>query len=238
MIHRDSAWHNFWVRLRAFLTSQGTHVILFLAVNVVLGALGILVPLAIEYTATDSFIPALKKQLDAASAYTFSIAFLASCVSLVVAEYLDRKEIAQYRSLKVVLSLCAGLMMVFCAVFSGSQAARALIGEHGQIQPSKTEISQVEAKATVSTALVEGRLSASAAPKVASDQELTLTPLDKLQVKTTVAAVIVGLLLFLVFQYQAPSMTEQLAKYGRKTDEDVEVLTREQSYPEIRCSAR
>ena len=206
-----------YLRAKALLTTQFTHIILFLTVNVVLGALGFLVPIAIEYAATDSFLPALRKQLDAAGAYTFAIAFLASCISLVAAEYLDRKEVAQYRHPKVLLSVLACLIMVFCAVFSGSQTARSLIGDQPPAQVSQNP----RLTERPNTSAAELYDSGSLLKVNAKDGgKPGLSTLDILQIRITIVAVVVGLLLFLVFQYQAPSMQDQVAKYMQKTEAD------------------
>ena len=55
---------SFRTRCWVLLKSQGAHIVLFLIVNVVFGALGFLVPIAIEYATTLSFVPALQKQLN------------------------------------------------------------------------------------------------------------------------------------------------------------------------------
>src|SRR5688500_14214176 len=120
----------------AFVKSQGARILLFLAVNVVFGALGFLVPISVEYFATDELYPALKKQLNAAGPYTFSIAFLAASVSLVVDEYLTLDKKPDHRAFKVVSSVLAALLIVFCAVFSGSQTAREMLSaSSGTVAP-------------------------------------------------------------------------------------------------------
>ena len=219
MIHQNEEQAiSFWTRCWVLLKSQGAHIALFLTVNVIFGALGFLVPIAIEYATTLSFVPALQKQLNAAGAYTFAIAFLASSISLVAAEYLDSTAVAEYRRSKVLLSAFAALLMIFCAVFSGSQTARSLIDA-----PRPPEIKQA------------GDLPGSQPKELAAMNEKTngavqdlvkvgassLGSLDYLQVITTAVAITVGLLLFLVFQYQAPNMQAQLAAYTNKTQAEV-----------------
>ena len=198
-------------------TSQFAHIILFLTVNVILGSLGFIVPIAIEYVATDDFLPALKKQLDAAGAYTFAIAFLASCVSLVAAEYLDRKEVAEYRKLKILLSVLAGLIVIFCSVFSGSQTARSLT--EGLTKSHAETVSQELGAPEVRTTTTGEQVHDCQAQETAK-AEVPLSKLDRWQLKTTGIAILVGLILFLVFKYQEPSMKEQLDKILNQTDLD------------------
>lgn len=205
------------IRGWVLFTSQFAHIILFLTVNVILGALGFIVPIAIEYAATDNFLPALKKQLDAAGAYTFAIAFLASCVSLVAAEYLDRKEVAEYRNQKILLSILAGLIVIFCAVFSGSQTARSLIEDSAKYHPGTLNRDQVALEAPKNDSAVpdKGRQH-----QIEATTDLTLSKLDRWQVNITALAVLVGLILFLVFKYQEPGIKEQLAKILKQTEHD------------------
>lgn len=207
-----------------FLTSQFAHIILFLTVNVIIGGLGILVPIALEYAATNDFMPALQKQLASASAYTFAIAFLSSCVSLVAAEYLDEKTPSPYRHPKVLLSVFASLIVIMCSVFSGSQAAHSITAEH---QPSSSQIS-IESKGT---SLPAQQLT----PKAPADEKseslqsnknqiknkkIDISTIDLWQIWITSAAVFVGLILFLLFKYQEPSMRQQLDEIITKFDEE------------------
>ena len=204
-----SAWHH----LRAFVVSQWMHTLLFLVVNVAVGALGLIAPIAVEYyyLGTNDFVPALKKQLDAAGAYTFAIAFLASSVSFIVTEYLDRKEVATRRPLKVLLGAAAAFLILVCAWFSGVQAAR---------PPTDTPSHEIE-RPTAST----GKPSREAAPQLRVEPApSTLSRSDLMQIRVTSLAVLVGFLLFLLFRVQAPSMQEQLAVYVNKTKGDAHAL--------------
>lgn len=210
-----------FIRSWVLFSSQFAHIILFLTVNVILGALGFIVPIAIEYVATDDFLPALKKQLDAAGAYTFAIAFLASCVSLVAAEYLDRKEVAEYRNQKILLSVMAGLIVIFCSVFSGSQTARSLIEDSAKSHAETVSRDQVVlGTPTTASGVTERGRQAQKAAKA----EVSLSRLDRWQINITGLAVLVGLILFLVFKYQEPSMKEQLAIFLKQTEHDVDDL--------------
>lgn len=204
-----SAWHH----LRAFVVSQWMHTLLFLGVNVVVGALGLIAPIAVEYyyLGTNDFVPALKKQLDAAGAYTFAIAFLASSVSFIVTEYLDRKEVAKRRPLKVLLGAAAAFLILVCAWFSGVQAARPTTDSppHAAVQPAALSSKPSSEAAT------QARLEPAPA---------ALSRSDLMQIKVTAAAILVGFLLFLVFQVQAPSMQEQLAVYLNRTKGDAHAL--------------
>lgn len=206
-----------FIRGWVLFSSQFAHIILFLTVNVILGALGFIVPIAIEYAATDNFLPALRKQLDAAGAYTFAIAFLASCVSLVAAEYLDRKEVAEYRNQKILLSVLAGLIVILCAVFSGSQTARSLIEDSAKSHVETLSRNQLAHEAPSS---VSGVPEKDGQHQIATKAELTLSKLDRWQINITGFAVLVGLILFLVFKYQEPSMKEQLARFLEQTEND------------------
>lgn len=209
---------SFRTRCWVLLKSQGAHIVLFLIVNVVFGALGFLVPIAIEYATTLSFVPALQKQLNAAGAYTFAIAFLASSISLVAAEYLDSTAVAEYRRSKVLLSACAALIMIICAVFSGSQTARSLVDDSRAAQ-FKQDGDRAESQGRQPVASVTP--DRGPAPQLPKAGASSLSSLDYLQVVTTAIAVVVGLLLFFVFQYQAPNMQAQLATYTKKTEAEV-----------------
>lgn len=203
--------------VRAFVVSQWMHTLLFLVVNVVVGALGLIAPIAVEYyfLDTNDFVPALKKQLDAAGAYTFAIAFLASSVSLIVTEYLDRKEVAKRRPLKVLLGAAATLLIIVCAWFSGVQAA------HSQTEIPTRPAGQYSpaGPTTLPDGTGQRRADASGAT--------SLSRSHLLQIRVTGAAVLVGLLLFLVFQVQTPSMQEQVASYLNKTKGDAHRLASE-----------
>lgn len=202
--------------VRAFVVSQWMHTLLFLVVNVVVGALGLIAPIAVEYyyLETNDFIPALKKQLDAAGAYTFAIAFLASSVSFIVTEYLDRKEVAKRRPLKVLLGAAAAFLILVCAWFSGVQAAH----------PQADTAPHVARQPTSST----GKPSRDAAAQTrAETAPATLSRSDLMQIRVTALAVLVGFLLFLLFQVQAPSMQEQLAVLLNKTKGDAHMLKSE-----------
>ncbi|MFD2262826.1 hypothetical protein ACFSM5_08000 [Lacibacterium aquatile] len=107
-----------WSRALVFLKLRKVHIFLFLTVNVIFGALGFWIPIIKDYISADNIMPALKIQLDAAGAYTFSIAFLVSCVSLMVSEYLDLKEEAKYREQKVALCITAGLIIILASALS------------------------------------------------------------------------------------------------------------------------
>lgn len=204
------------------IASQWTHIVLFLTVNVILGALGFLVPISIEYAATDNFMPALRKQLDAAGAYTFAIAFLASCISLVAAEYLDMKEVAKYRNLKVLLCVVAGLIMIFCAVFSGSQTARSLIDE--TLRFAGNSVSHVQSVDNRRSDMQSDGIHQENKQSQTQSSQDNLSKLDGLQLQITFLAVVVGLALFLVFKYQAPDMQEQLKKITEETDNEASSL--------------
>ena len=209
---------SFRTRCWVLLKSQGAHIVLFLTVNVIFGALGFLVPIAIEYATTLSFVPTLQKQLNAAGAYTFAIAFLASSISLVAAEYLDSTAVAEYRRSKVLLSASAALIMIFCAVFSGSQTARTLVDDPRAAQVKHNgDRAESQGRQPAPSATTNSGPSVQLPMARAS----SLSSLDYLQVVTTAIAVVVGLLLFLVFQYQAPNMQAQLATHTKKTEAQV-----------------
>jgi hypothetical protein len=159
---------------KAFAVSQTAHVILFLTVNIIFGALGFLSPIAIEYAATNDFYPALKKQLEAAGPYTFAIAFLASMVVYVVAEYLDKEEVAQFRSAKAMLSATAGLLIVCCAIFSGAQAARPLKGA-APAAPA--------APSTAATAATAAPTAAPTAAALCAEQSGSCSPGESLELR-------------------------------------------------------
>lgn len=200
---------------RAFAKTQGAHVLLFLTVNIIFGALGFLSPICIEYAATSHFYPALKKQLDAAGPYTFSIAFLSSTVVYVVAEYLDREEVAQFRPAKVMLSAAAGLIIVCCALFSGAQTWQTMQA------PAAPESNKPAASAPTGQTIERPIPEAAAPPEMTSKN---LSRLDRLQIYVTLAAIFVGLALFLLFQYQSPSMKAQIDRFASKTNADAATL--------------
>jgi hypothetical protein len=200
----------------AFIRSQGARVLLFLAVNVIFGALGFLMPVSVEYFATDELYPALKKQLNAAGPYTFSIAFLAASVSLVVDEYLALDKKADHRTFKVVTSIFAALLIVFCAVFSGSQTAREMLSSAST--PTAQEASQKQVVKSPGTDQV--KLDAQEVAKNPPNGFAALWSKfdrqDRLQIWTTMLAVVVGLFLFLVFKLEEPSMQAELERYQSK----------------------
>jgi len=187
---------------------------LFLTVNIVFGALGFLSPIAIEYLATNQFYPALKKQLDAAGPYTFSIAFLASTVVYVVAEYLDANEIAKYRPAKVMLSATAGLIIVCCALFSGAQTWQTM-----QLPVDHQPSSSAQSMPTSGGFYLEcAHVEHPALPQAMTGG--SLNRMDWTQIYVTLSAILVGLFLFLLFQYQSPSMQAQIAKFTQRIDSD------------------
>jgi cell division protein FtsL len=55
-------------------------------------------------------------------------------------------------------------------------------------------------------------------PEKGKTEQPKLTRLEKLQLWVTLAAIIVGLALFVLFQYQSPSMKAQLNRFMKETD--------------------
>jgi cell division protein FtsL len=98
--------------------------------------------------------------------------------------------------------------MVVCAVFSGSQTARTIFMGSNSAVPFSQSYGSSEVSPMQEVKL-EARISE--IPRHAMENA-KLTSFDKLQLFSTLFAIIIGLILFLVFKFQSPSMQQQIEK--------------------------
>jgi hypothetical protein len=206
---------------------QGIHILLFFVVNVGIGSLAVWMPILIGWVETGD---AMKKTLDqfhASGPYTFAIAFLAGCVSLVVAEYLD-SNIIERKKLKVFFSLLSVVLMVMCTVLSSSQTAKPPNNQTDKstdINIAKPVLSSVQ-NTTDSRPLKtkEPKLEANNGP---TEQPLQFQRADFIQFWFVIFAITTGLAVFLAFQFQTDPMREELANIESRISEDSDNLLSE-----------
>lgn len=182
-------------RIAAWLRDQWLILLLFVLVNVLIGSLGLWLSSLQHWVNDMDHRGPLVEQLNSGSFYTFAIAFLTSCTSLIVAEYLELKTAITGRHMKIFLFMVSSSLILLCALLATSIPKSTLTDK----PPAASAASQAggsPVKSGSGEAIVAG-----------AQKELAQLPRwHMVQLWLTGAAVVVGLLLYLVVQYSATAM--------------------------------
>jgi hypothetical protein len=209
-----------WISaLWAFSKSKIVHMGLFLVVNVVIGSLGVWMPIMASVARPDMFArEELIKVLQAGGPYTFAVAYLAGSTSFLAYEYLDG-NITSNRRWKTSLGVLAFVLIILCTLLSAIQT------------PPERNIPRLETSITVSSdqaSPVTSDSSSSLAERNHQKQsnpsyrELNLSEL--VQLRITILAILVGLGLFFVSRLGDEDLKEQFERIYRRETKDSEGL--------------
>lgn len=199
----------------AFVRLNVGHVALFLTVNVVFGAAGIWMPVVAGRYRSGTWWDPLLTQFENAGPYTFAIAFLAACLSYLVAEYLDKRS-ATWKQWKVLLGLLAGSLIFLCTWLSavsqpeGTSAKPPIATQNVSKQPKTGQ------EVSPSTATVQSK---AFSPGVAE-----LPEPHYVQAVLVAISVINGFLIFLTFLVLADPMKKAIAEIDAKLEDDTDAL--------------
>ena len=108
-----------WLSLqRSFLAAKTVHIFVFIAVNVVVGSLGVWMPLMTSlFVENTTFVGELSRTLSASGAYTFAVAYLAASSAYIAYDYLeDRSTI--HRKSKTVFLTTAFILIILSTILN------------------------------------------------------------------------------------------------------------------------
>ncbi|WNV05964.1 hypothetical protein RP726_05990 [Candidatus Methylospira mobilis] len=109
------------VSVYIFFKIKTVHIVIFLAVNVLVGSMGIWMPILASLARHDMYaFEEFSKVLLAGGPYIFDVAYLAGSSSFLVYEYLDGK-VGSYRRWKTLLGIVAFLLIILCTQLSALQ---------------------------------------------------------------------------------------------------------------------
>ena len=109
------------------MQSKWVHVTVFFIINVVMGSLGVWLPIALAaINPGASTHEELVKVFRASGPYTFAVAYLTAAAAYIALEYLEGVE-TQFRGLKTFLGLMAFLAIVLCSLLAAAQPSAPLL---------------------------------------------------------------------------------------------------------------
>lgn len=192
----------------AFFKSKIVHMVLFLTVNVVIGSLGVWMPILASLARPNIFAhDELIKALLAGGPYTFAVAYLAGSSSFLVYEYLDG-EITENRRWKTSLGIVAFLLIILCTLLSALQTPTAYTDIHTS-QPSKMP----------STSSTPDTIFPLPAGRIGGQVSSPLNLSESVQLTVTFLAIFVGLGLFVVSRLSDEDLKAQLDTIYQKDNE-------------------
>jgi len=195
-------------------------VVLFVVVNIVIGSLGAWLGALHDWVYVEHPRQRLIEQLEAGGFYTFAIAFLTSCASLVVAEYLeDYKGSVGHKRSKVALCIIALLLAIFSAFFTSQTPSKA----QTLSTPNSSSASCQGARC------LEAPRAASQDTTSPQNEEAPLPRQHKVQICMVIASVVVGLFLFLVMQYSSQATQLELKRIDDDDNDDADALAKNAS---------
>lgn len=210
--------------ISAFLRLNIAHMLLFLAVNVVFGALGVWMPVLVGWARSGSWWASLLAQFENSGPYTFAIAFLAACISYVVAEYLD-KQTAKWKQLKVLLATVAAVLIIVCTGLSSSQTS--FPAHEGSSLGATSSAKYIDQQSRQNTDPQTATAIAPSRPVLATPAELP--PPHYLQALLTIVSIITGFLIFLTFLALSEPMKAALTEIEGELEDETDALIDELS---------
>lgn len=190
--------------LYVFSKSKIVHIVLFLTVNVVIGSLGVWMPILASLARPDMFArEELIKVLLAGGPYTFAVAYLAGSSSFLVYEYLDGEATAN-RRWKTSLGIVAFLLIILCTLLSALQTPPDRNGPN-----IDTPMTTSPGMPSSTTPLASPR-PAGVATRRDGGSDLSIS--EQVQLKITLLAIFVGLGLFVVSRLSDEDLKEQFDK--------------------------
>ena len=113
---------NILLEIQLFIKAKWLHFIVFFAINVVIGSLGVWLAVVIaasndQKTAFEELI----KSFDSGGPYTFAVAYLAAATAYLVKEYQEKID-TDFRMYKTFFGVLAVLLIIICSVLAAAQS--------------------------------------------------------------------------------------------------------------------
>jgi MFS family permease len=195
-----------WRKGAALWQLHWPYLLLFVVANVIVGSLGVCLAALLELADAGEPRSRILEQLNAGGFYTFSIAFLASSVSLVVAEYLEDRR-PTHKQWKVVVCVLAVLLGMGCAFFAS------------RTSPPSTAIAVAMPCQRVADS-TSSSLAAQVAAVPCEDHQWSRRHL--VQLAMFAGSVVCGLLIFLLMQYSSKETKIAMKRIDDDYDDDAD----------------
>lgn len=180
-----------WLRLHlSFLKAKFVHVFLFVVVNILIGSLGVWMPMLMAFLVEDAhFRDELSRSLAAAGPYTFAVAYLAATTAYIAYEYLEGNT-TRKRKLKTTIATTAFVLIILCTLLSAFQT---------QISELSQKAANNLATQSQASVMQPGNLPQQKAANGNEKPELSIA--EELQLYLVVISVVVGLLLYVISRW-------------------------------------
>lgn len=206
-----------WNAILDFLRVKFVHILTFFVVNIVVGSLGIWVPLFGTLMRPDmQFNVELHKALMGGGWYTFSAAYLTGSCSALAYEFIDR-ELAVFKKLKVMLGVISSFLIIICfagVAFLTPPVYQALSSEASKIVPYN--IASLPVTSSNLTKLNDKEISEAASSnstelnqKEISKDKIFFNTSEWTQLGITFFSAFIGLVIFIVVMLGDPDLKNQ-----------------------------
>lgn len=204
-----------WLGLHfKFLKAKFVHIFLFFVVNIVIGSLGVWMPMLTSLLLEDvNFRIELSRVLAASGPYTFAVAYLAASTAFVAYEYLEERTTINRKS-KTTLTTMAFVLIILCTLLSAFQTQ---IPQLSGAAPNTSTVNKVTLEIqTQTTSNIESPVQRLKVHELSSS--------EKLQLWLVAIAVVVGLVLYLISRWDDEDVKRMLQEHEAWMSEEAQRL--------------